>query len=179
MAAATPPLTPQQQRAEYKMMAGVTDLQTGDAKAGRAKLEEALDLDHELIDARLWLAHALLQDGEPEAAVQQYRTGLLLSPGDERLLQGLRAAQSAEVQAMSPEAQDRRAARQRLVPNLIMAALMPPGGFVLGVWEAATGRTQEWKDLGVKTLLASIAAGTAWFILLAFIGIIVEGSSGP
>jgi hypothetical protein len=157
------------------MMAGVTDLQTGDAKAGRAKLEEALDLDHELVDARLWLAHALLQEGQAEAAVQQYHTGLLIAPGDERLLQGLQAAQSAEVQAMSPAARDRVAARQRLVPNLIMAALMPPGGFIVGVWEVATGRTQEWKELGVKTLLASIAAGVAWFIVLAFIGMVVGG----
>jgi len=179
MATATPPLTPQQQRAQYKMMAGVTDLQTGEPKAARAKLEEALDLDHELVDARLWLAHALLQEGEAEAAVEQYRTGLLISPGDERLLQGLSAAQSAEVQAVSPEARDRRAAKQRLVPNLIMAALMPPGGFLVGAWEAGTGRTQEWKDLGVKTLLASIAAGVAWFIVLAFIGLVVEGGAGP
>jgi hypothetical protein len=43
----------------------------------------------------------------------------------------------------------------------------------------ATGRTQEWKDLGVKTLLASIAAAVAWFVLLAFIGLIVEGGGSP
>jgi tetratricopeptide (TPR) repeat protein len=178
MAAPPAPLTPQQQRAQYKMMAGVTDLHTGDPKGARARLEEALDLDHELVDARLWLAHLLLQEGEAEAAVEQYRTGLLISPGDERLLQGLQGAQSAEVQALSPEARDRVAVKQRLVPNLIMSALMPPAGFLLGAWEAMTGRTQEWKDLGVKTLLASIAAGVAWFIIVAFIGLVMEHGGG-
>jgi tetratricopeptide (TPR) repeat protein len=178
VAQAAEPLTPQQQRAQYKMMAGVTDLQMGELKTARAKFEEALDLDHELVEARLWLAHVLLQQGESQAAVGQYRTGLMFSPADERLTQGLRAAESAAVHAAMPEAKDRVAAKQRLVPNLILAALMPPGGLVLGVWEIATGRTQEWKDLGVKTLLASIAAFVAWFILLMFIGIIVEGGPG-
>jgi len=170
-------LTPQQQRAQYKMMAGVTDLQTGEKKAGRAKLEEALDLDHELVEARLWYAHALMEEGDAAGAVRQYRAGLLFSPDDQRLLDGLRAAQSAEVHSLTPEAKDQTAAKQRLVPNIILAALMPPGGFVLGLWELATGRTQEWKDLGVKTLLASVAAGVAWSIILTFIGLIVGGGA--
>jgi len=93
-------LTPQQQRAQYKMMAGVGDLQAGERKAAREKLEEALDLDHECADARLWLAYLLLQDGEAEAAVRQYRTGLMFSANDERLLQGLQAAAAAAAQAL-------------------------------------------------------------------------------
>jgi tetratricopeptide (TPR) repeat protein len=168
VAQAAEQLTPQQQRAQYKMMAGVTDLQMGELKTARAKLEEALDLDHELVEARLWLAHVLLQEGESQAAVVQYRTGLMFSPADERLVQGLRAAESAAVHAATPEAKDRAAAKQRLVPNLVLAALLPLGGLVLGVWEIATGRTQEWKDLG---------ALVAWFIILMFIGLIVEGGS--
>ena len=172
-------LTPQQQRAQYKMVAGVNDLRAGERKAARTKLEEALDLDHESVDARLWLAHLLLGDGEAVAAARQYRTGLMFHPGEQRLLEGLRAAESATVRAATPEGKDETAAKQRLVPNLILAALMPPGGFVLGIWEIATGRTQEWKDLGVKTLLASIAAFAAWAVILTFIRLIVEGSAGP
>jgi len=179
MASEPEPLTPQQQRAQYKMMAGVTDLRAGERKAARLKLEEALDLDHESIDARLWLAHLLLEDGEAAAAARHYRTGLMFHPGEERLLKALRGAESAAAHAATPEGKDETAAKQRLVPNLIMAALMPPGGFLLGLWEMVTGRTQEWKDLGVKTLLASVAAFAAWAIVLAFIGLIVEGGAGP
>ena len=55
--------------------------------------------------------------------------------------------------------------------------LLPPSGILLGLWEIATGGTQEWKDLGLKTLLAGIAALCAWLILLAFIGVVLEGTA--
>jgi tetratricopeptide (TPR) repeat protein len=161
------------------MMAGVTDFNAGERKAARAKLEEALDLDHECVDARLWLAHLLIEEGEGEAALQQYQTGLLFSPQDPRLLQGLQQGQSAAHLATTPEGKDAVAAKQRLIPNLILAVLIPPSGFLLGIWEIATGRTQEWKDLGVKTLLAAVAGAVAWILLLAFIGIVVGGDAGP
>jgi tetratricopeptide (TPR) repeat protein len=179
MASEPEALTPQQQRAQYKTMAGVNDLRAGERKAARTKLEEALDLDHESVDARLWLAHVLLEEGDSAAAARQYRAGLMFHPGEQRLLEGLRAAESAAVRAATPEGRDETAVKQRLVPNLIMAALMPPGGFLLGLWEIITGRTQEWKDLGVKTLLASIAAAAAWVLILTFISLIVEGGAGP
>lgn len=174
MAAPSDKLTPQQQRAQYKVLAGIADLRAGARKAARSKFEEALDIDHESVEARLWLAHVLLEDGESDAAVRQYRTGLLFNPHDQRLSDGLRVAQLAKVHAASPEAQDRVVAKQRLVPNLIMAALMPPAGFILGAWEILTSRTKEWRDLGVKTLLASVAAGVAWIIFLTFVGIVVQ-----
>ncbi|MGQ9729727.1 MAG: tetratricopeptide repeat protein [Candidatus Zipacnadales bacterium] len=176
MAEPTGELTPQQQRAYYKMRTALADLRNNDRKAARAKLEEALDLDHELVEARLWLAHLLLEEGDIKAAVAQYQTGLMFSPQEERLSQGLQAAQTAAIYAQRPEAKDEVAAKQRLVPNLILAALLPPSGFLLGLWEIATGRTREWKDLGLKTLLTSLAAFFAWFILLAFVEVVIEGA---
>lgn len=155
------------------------DLHAGQVPAARAKLEEALDLDHESTEARLWLAHLFLVQGEPDAALEQYRTGLLFSPSDKHLQQGIPTAQAAMAHAATPSARDKAVAKQRLVPNLILAGLIPPSGILLGLWEIATGKTEEWKDLGLKTLLVGVAALCAWLVVLAFIGVVMEGGVQP
>jgi tetratricopeptide (TPR) repeat protein len=175
MAQTQPRLTPRQQRAHYKVRAAITDLEMGEPKTARTKLEEALDLDHECVDARLWLAHVLLEEGEAAAALQQYETGLVFTPDEPRLLEGLQAIRAAAKEAATPEGRDRARAKQRLVPNIVLAALIPPSGVVLGLWEIAFGRTKEWKDLGLKTLLTSVAAMAAWVIILGFLGVILGG----
>jgi len=172
-------LTAIQQRAQYKMRSGVIDLHAGQLPAARAKFEAALDLDHELIDARLWLAHVLLTQGEAEAALEQYQTGLIFSPGDKRLQDAVPAAQVAVAQSATPSARDRVAAKQRLVPNLILAGLIPPSGLLLGLWEIVTARTEEWRELGLKTLLVSVAALVAWIIVIMFIGVVTQGGIEP
>ncbi len=176
MAQATPvPLTPRQQRAHYKVRAAVTDFELGRAAAARAKLQDALDLDHECVDGRLWLAHVLMHQGEPEPALKQYEAGLVFAPGDSRLTEAATAASTAAVGAEAPEARDRRLAKKRLVPNLILSALIPPSGVLLGLWEIVFGRTKEWKDLGLKTLLASLAAAVGWIIVVGFLLVVSGG----
>ena len=175
MAEGTRPLTTRQQRAQYKVMAAISDLQAGRPAEARPKLEEALDLDHEFVEARLWLAHVLVNEGEAQAALQQYRTGLLFSPAEARLQEGLRAAQVVAKEAAAPGGRDRLLAKKRLVPNLILAALIPPSGIVLGLWEVLLGQTEEWKDLGLKTLLVAVAALFAWAIVLAFVSVVAGG----
>jgi tetratricopeptide (TPR) repeat protein len=172
-------LTPLQQRAQYKLRSGVIDFHANQLAAARAKFEEALDLDHELIDARLWLAHVLLAQGDAKAALEQYQAGLIFSPRDRRLQEALPAAQVAVAHARTPEARDEAAAKQRLIPNLILSGLIPPSGIVLGLWEIVTARTEEWRELGLKTLLVGVAALVVWIIIVLFIGVIVEGGIAP
>lgn len=175
MAQAEKRLTPRQERAAYRTRIAISDLEQGQLPAARAKLEEALDLDHELVEARLWLAHVLLQQGEPEPAQQQYETGLLFAPNDPRLLDGIRAAQAAAKTASAPAGRDKRIAKQRLIPNIIMAALFPPSGIIMGLWEIVTGSTKEWKDLGLKTLLAGVTASFVWGVIYMFLIAITAG----
>ncbi len=179
MAQAKDRLTPLQQRAQYKLRSGVIDFHANQLAAARVKFEEALDLDHELTEARLWLAHVLLAQGDAKAALEQYQTGLLFSPRDRRLQEALPTAQVAVAHAGTPEARDEVAARQRLVPNLILSGLIPPSGILLGLWEIVTARTEEWRELGLKTLLVGVAALVAWIIIAMFIGVIVEGGIEP
>lgn len=172
-------LTPLQQRAQYKLRSGVIDFHANQLAAARVKFEEALDLDHELTEARLWLAHVLLAQGDAKAALEQYQTGLMFSPQDRQLQGALPTAQAAVAHAGTPEARDEAAAKQRLIPNLILAGLIPPSGVLLGLWEIVTARTEEWRELGLKTLLVAVAAFVVWIIIILFIGVLAGGGVQP
>ncbi len=158
------------QRAYYRLRAGVEDAQRRQWSAAKAKLAEALDLDHEFTEARLWLGYVLEAMGDAAAAHRQYEVGLLFAPESYELQQARAGVAGLAATQQTPAGREQAAARSRLMPNLIVAVLLPPTAVVMGVWEIMAARTQQWRDLGVTTLAAGCIAGVFWLsVILAAI----------
>jgi len=162
------------QRAFYRLRAGMDDVAQGQWPGAQAKLAEALDLDHAFTEARLWLGYVLERQGQPGAALRQYQVGLLFDPTSDELKVAAQRIAWAAAEEQSPEGRQAAAARGRLIPNLVVAALLPPTAVVMGLWEISTARAPEWRDLGVKTLAAGCIAGVFWGSV-----ILVALSAGP
>jgi len=142
-------------RAYFKLRSAIQAAQVGDLTHAGRRLREALDLDHEYSEARLWLGHLAEQENDPAAAVRQYEVGLTFDPHDPGLLEAARRVHSALTHGDPGRQRELLEARRRLAGNLIFAVLVPPAGCLMGLWEMATARTQEWHALGAKTLLFS------------------------
>lgn len=156
-------------RAYFKLRSGIQAAQIGDLDHARRRLCEALDLDHEYSEARVWLGHLAEQENDPAAALRQYEVGLLFDPANPGLLEAARRVRSALTYGDPQGQRELREARRRLAGNLIFALLVPPAGFLMGVWEHLTGRTPEWRELGTKTLLFSLLGGACYFLLVTFV----------
>jgi len=159
------------QRAYYRLRAGMDEAARGQWALAQAKFAEALDLDHVFAEARLWLGYVLERQGRPGAALRQYQVGSVFAPASEELRLAAQRVTWAAAEEQSPEGRQAAAARGRLIPNLVVAALLPPTAVTMGLWEIATARSPEWRDLGVKTLAAGCIAGVFWAsVILVVLG---------
>ncbi len=156
------------QRAYYKLRSAVQAVEAGDLAQARQRLHEALDFDHEYSDARQWLGHVAEREDDLETALRQCRIGLVFDPHNaalrtaaEGLQRGLRFGDRGEQQELLN-------ARRRATSNLIFALLVPPAGFLMGLWATMTGRTPAWRDLGVRTLGMSLVGAFGYFLMIVF-----------
>jgi tetratricopeptide (TPR) repeat protein len=160
-------------KALYKVRSAIAAFEAGDAQAAHERLSEALDLDHECADARLWLGYLYEQENESAQALRQYQVGLVFDPGNPQLARAAYAAQMSQLYGQTPEQRELRDSRRRRISNLIFATMIPPAGFVMGLWQVATGRTAEWRALGTKTLLFSILGAAIYFALFVFMALMM------
>jgi tetratricopeptide (TPR) repeat protein len=165
---------PLRRRAYYRARTGIAALEGGNLEGAERHLNEALDLDHEFSDARLWLGHLYEQKHDPGAALTQYRLGLVFDPENVQLTQAAQTAETGAAWAGTKAAKQLKAARSRRVVNIIFALLVPCAGFFMGLWEIATAATPEWRDLGVRTLLCSLLGmllhGMFYMVLMLLVG---------
>lgn len=160
-------------RAYFKLRSAIQAAQAGNAAHARRRLREALDLDHEYSEARVWLGHLAEQESDPAVALRQYEVGLTFDPNHPGLRQAAQRVQSALTHGDPRRQRELREARRRLVGNLVFAVLVPPAGALMGMWEIATGQTEEWRQLGAKTLLfAGIGLG-CYFLMLVFVIVVM------
>ncbi|MFQ6097242.1 MAG: tetratricopeptide repeat protein [Armatimonadota bacterium] len=160
-------------KALYKVRSAIAAFESGDLQSARDRLCEALDLDHECTDARLWLGYVYEQENEPTQALRQYRVGLVFDPDNPRLIQAAHAAEVSALYGHTPEQRELRDSRRRRISNLIFAAMIPPAGFVMGLWQVVTGRTTQWRALGAKTLLFAVIGAAGYFALLVLMALMM------
>jgi predicted Zn-dependent protease len=85
-------------------MAGLSKLQTGDARGAAESLERARDLGTEAPDVHLWIGEAWREVGDVDKAVAAYKAQANATPGDVRptLSAGLLLAQNQRCQDALP-----------------------------------------------------------------------------
>ena len=168
---------PFRKRAYYKVRSGVVAAEDGRLDEAEQHFCQALNMDHECSEARLWLGHVYEQKLEPAKALTQYRLGLLFEPDSIELQQ---AAQRAEAGALSSDtkaARQLRGARSRRIVNLIFAFVTPCAGFFMGLWEMASAEVPEWRELGLRTMLFSLLGFLVQFALLVLV-LLIAGAIG-
>jgi len=164
---------PRRHRAYYKTRTGAAAARSGQLEQAERYLCEALDLDHEFTDARLWLGFVYEQQHEPRKALRQYQVGLTFDPQAAGLRQALQQAQAGTQWESTRAHKQIKGARSRRIPNIVFALLVPCGGFAMGLWEMATAEVPEWRELGMQTVLFALAGMAGQFILLLLIALLI------
>ena len=157
---------PRRRRAYYRTRSGAAAAQSGQLEEAERQLGEALDLDHECADARLWLGYVHEQRHEPRRALRQYQLGLTFDPQNANLQRAVQQALAGTQWENSRAHKQIKAARSRRIANPVFALLVPCGGFVMGLWEMATAEAPEWRDLGLRTVVFSLVGMTVLAVIL-------------
>jgi hypothetical protein len=166
--------SPLRKRAYYRARSGIVAAEAGRLEEAEWHFKQALDLDHECSDARLWLGHVHERRHDPAAALAQYKLGLVFEPGNAQLAQAAQNAGASTAWSSTKAAQQLKAAHSRRIVNLIFALLVPCAGFFMGVWEMIAAETPEWRDLGLRTLLCSLLGMFLQFMLLMFFALLAD-----
>lgn len=155
-------------RAYFKVRSAIQAVKAGNLGHARRRLCEALDMDHEFGEARLWLGHLAERESDLATALRHYQLGLTFDPADAGLLEAAQRVQAAMAYGDTRSQRERREARRRMTGNLIFALLVPPAGFLMGGWEIAMARTDEWRKLGTNTVLFSLVGGACYVLIIMF-----------
>ena len=166
--------SPFRKRAYYRARSGIVAAEAGRLEEAEWHFRQALDIDHECSDARLWLGHVHERRHDPAAALAQYKLGLVFEPGNAQLAQAAQNAGASTAWSSTKAAQQLKAAHSRRIANLIFALLVPCAGFFMGVWEMIAAETPEWRDLGLRTLLCSLLGMFLQFMLVMFFALLAE-----
>jgi hypothetical protein len=168
---------PFRRRAYYKVRSGVAAAREGRLDEAEQHFCQALNLDHECSEARLWLGHVYEQRLEPTKALTQYRLGLLFEPESAELQQAVQRAEASALSSDTKAARQLRGARSRRIVNLIFAFVTPCAGFFMGLWEMASAEVPEWRELGLRTMLCSLLGFLLQFALVVII-VLIAGAGG-